>query len=47
MENRMFVKKTTYTDGDNFSAAARSVRDRLPVLRGCIPSGWQMNGTCL
>ena len=38
MEKRKFVKKTTYTDDDNFSATARSVRDKLPILRSCALS---------
>lgn len=43
----MFVKKTAYTDDDNFLATAHSVKERLPVLRGCVQSRLRMNENCL
>lgn len=38
MEKRKLVNKITHTDGNNFSATARSVKERFRVLRSCALS---------
>ena len=47
MEKQRFVNKITYTNGDNLSAAARTVTDRLRDVRGCHVSRRQMKLPCL